>query len=272
MNLLHLLFSASLEPYGHRRPAHGRPLETNRLDNHESYLICPGKSPILVDPNSPVSRLHVIFHTIWHPHHRRPVHDHNLRGKPIASTTTTPTPTTTTTTSQSRVPLHRSNSSSSTARPNAANSTAKTPSKSSSNSKTSSMSASNHLHRRTSSEANNDHHRNTYNHKNHRKQIVVPPVLHRPPFVVGRGRYPSLGSTSTMIHIWDCSDEDQEEEDDYDTDELDRINETDDGEDENEEDDDESNHITRSDHVEFLIDVYHWLAHRRRYHRPRPYN
>ncbi|EAT42496.1 AAEL005982-PA [Aedes aegypti] len=146
---------ASLEPYGHRRPAHGRPLETNRLDNHESYLICPGKSPILVDPNSP---------------------------------------------------------------------------------------------------------------------IVVPPVLHRPPFVVGRGRYPSLGSTSTMIHIWDCSDEDQEEEDDYDTDELDRINETDDGEDENEEDDDESNHITRSDHVEFLIDVYHWLAHRRRYHRPRPYN
>ncbi|XP_062552414.1 fibrillin-1-like isoform X2 [Armigeres subalbatus] len=45
---------APLEPYGQRRPVHQRPLETNRLEDHESYLICPGKSPILVDPNSPL--------------------------------------------------------------------------------------------------------------------------------------------------------------------------------------------------------------------------
>ncbi|XP_062710515.1 uncharacterized protein LOC109404745 isoform X2 [Aedes albopictus] len=45
---------APIEPYGLRRTVHQRPLETNRLENHESYLICPGKSPILVDPNSPL--------------------------------------------------------------------------------------------------------------------------------------------------------------------------------------------------------------------------
>lgn len=40
----------------------------SRLENHESYLICPGKPPVRLDGNNyPVSsRLHIVLHTIWH--------------------------------------------------------------------------------------------------------------------------------------------------------------------------------------------------------------
>ncbi|XP_038117535.1 multiple epidermal growth factor-like domains protein 6 isoform X3 [Culex quinquefasciatus] len=44
---------ASPEPIEPRRTAY-RPLETNRLENHDSYLICPGKSPIRIDSNNPL--------------------------------------------------------------------------------------------------------------------------------------------------------------------------------------------------------------------------
>ncbi|XP_055538598.1 fibrillin-1 isoform X2 [Wyeomyia smithii] len=43
---------ASPDSSSFRRPMH-RPHETNRLENHESFLICPGKSPIRVDASDP---------------------------------------------------------------------------------------------------------------------------------------------------------------------------------------------------------------------------
>ncbi|XP_055629527.1 fibrillin-2-like isoform X2 [Toxorhynchites rutilus septentrionalis] len=44
-------FAITVEAVEVRRVVH-RPLETNRLENHESYLICPGKSPLPIDPNA----------------------------------------------------------------------------------------------------------------------------------------------------------------------------------------------------------------------------
>ncbi|XP_053687239.1 uncharacterized protein LOC128736776 [Sabethes cyaneus] len=44
---------ASPEVLNARRPVH-RPHDSNKLENHESFLICPGKSPIRVDANDPL--------------------------------------------------------------------------------------------------------------------------------------------------------------------------------------------------------------------------
>ncbi|KFB47089.1 AGAP005714-PA-like protein [Anopheles sinensis] len=59
-----------LEPRRPLSPSGGppRPAEMTRLENHESYLICPGKPPVRLDASHyPVSsRLHIVLHTIWH--------------------------------------------------------------------------------------------------------------------------------------------------------------------------------------------------------------
>lgn len=222
-----------------------RPLDTNRLENHESYLICPGRSPVPIDPNAPVSRLHIIFHTVWHRHH-----DHNQ--SPQASSQS----------DEALVHHHHSNHSVQS------NSTATTIGPLDVNVTTGGNSDHKHAHisSRITPAANkqshnhnhryrgNDHHRNSHNHNNRRKSIVTAqPRSHHP-----RGhnsqqpRWPT--SSSTVIHIRDCSDEQDEQS-------LEGVGS---GE-------EESNHITNQPvtNTELFIDIYHRLVHHRNHHRPR---
>uniref|UniRef100_A0A182LZB6 Uncharacterized protein n=1 Tax=Anopheles culicifacies TaxID=139723 RepID=A0A182LZB6_9DIPT len=90
-----LLAGPPVEVMEPRRPhlASGgsRPAELNRLENHESYLICPGKPPVRLDGNNyPVSsRLHIVLHTIWH---RIPAIASVDKTKPYALATSAHTP------------------------------------------------------------------------------------------------------------------------------------------------------------------------------------
>lgn len=43
----------------------------NHLDNHESYLLCPGKPAMKLDTNFPVSRVRVFYRKLPEHHHLR---------------------------------------------------------------------------------------------------------------------------------------------------------------------------------------------------------
>lgn len=50
--------------------------ESNHLENHDSYLICPGKSAVKIETNYPVSRFRVFYHKIRHSLHRKQTPKH----------------------------------------------------------------------------------------------------------------------------------------------------------------------------------------------------
>lgn len=50
--------------------------ESNHLENHDSYLICPGKSAVKIETNYPVSRFRVFYHRLRHSLHRKQMPKH----------------------------------------------------------------------------------------------------------------------------------------------------------------------------------------------------
>lgn len=50
---------------------YARPQFHNHLDNHESYLMCPGKPDMRLDTSFPVSRVRVFYRKLPKRHHLR---------------------------------------------------------------------------------------------------------------------------------------------------------------------------------------------------------